>query len=647
LIHAWHDQEISAGIEWAKEIAKHLNHARLILLLISPNFLASKYCYDTEMKRALERHKKGEARVVPIILRPCDWQTTPLKDLQVLPKDAKPVTRWADRDQAFHTIEQEVRRIATKLASSPIWDDSTPSMPTPTPDELARAKAEQEKLAREKAEQERLAREQAERERQAREQAERERQAREQAERERLAREQAERERQVREQVERERLAREQAKRLAKEKSKHQRATPTTFGQRIVQILRDPVWQGVGVLVAVVTVIVPIMLQNMASSGTPTPAPTTVPVVVTSAPTPTPLPPTATLVSPSPTAISPTATSLPTRAPSPTPVPPTHTPIPAIATVAPPTATPVPTQRPSPTPIPPTLTPRVTGQLAIPICNGTCPDLINNQQVRLFDAANGSQLKFIPQASDASLQRDSKRITFRSVAPSTSGRGNGAFVLDFADNSEKQITSGGEDGYPSFVSDERILFFSQRDVTKEYRIYTAKIGGDPNADPQTVGPDQFTVLRDVRWPSVSINELIAYFGCIGGAVETCGLWTTTLAGSPTAKRINNTTDKDAMPVWSPNSRQLAFISTTDGNPEIYVINSDGTGRTRLTNNASQDVAPVWSPDGQWIAFLSERAGNNQWAVYAIRPDGTGERKLFDLKDVIIHDPLNRRMDWSP
>ncbi len=105
LINVWHDRDISAGTEWEQEIEKHLNEAHIILLLISPNFIHSEYCYGTEMKRALERHKRGEARVIPVILRPVGgWEKVPpgdiqLGQLQALPKDAKPIISWTDHDE--------------------------------------------------------------------------------------------------------------------------------------------------------------------------------------------------------------------------------------------------------------------------------------------------------------------------------------------------------------------------------------------------------------------------------------------------------------------------------------------------------------------------------------------------------------------
>src|SRR5947209_9429655 len=73
LIDIWHDREISAGTEWQREIDQQLNSAQIILLLVSPDFMSSPYCYSVEMKRALERQEQREARVIPVILRPLYW----------------------------------------------------------------------------------------------------------------------------------------------------------------------------------------------------------------------------------------------------------------------------------------------------------------------------------------------------------------------------------------------------------------------------------------------------------------------------------------------------------------------------------------------------------------------------------------------
>lgn len=109
-IAAWHDRAIEAGAEWEAEIKGRLESAHLILLLISPRFMASKYCYDKEMQRAMERHEAGTARVIPIILKPVDWKDTPFSKLQVLPRDGKPITTWNNQDEAFLNVVEGIRQ---------------------------------------------------------------------------------------------------------------------------------------------------------------------------------------------------------------------------------------------------------------------------------------------------------------------------------------------------------------------------------------------------------------------------------------------------------------------------------------------------------------------------------------------------------
>jgi hypothetical protein len=115
LITGWHDRNISAGTDWAHEIDMHLNMADIILLLVSVDFLASDYCYSIEMERAFERYKSGEARVIPIILRPVELSGTPLSRLQALPTDGKPIKQWADIDEAFVNVSQGIQKVVAEL----------------------------------------------------------------------------------------------------------------------------------------------------------------------------------------------------------------------------------------------------------------------------------------------------------------------------------------------------------------------------------------------------------------------------------------------------------------------------------------------------------------------------------------------------
>ena len=113
VIQPWHDRQILAGSDWQGELDQHIETAQVILLLISADFLASDYCYDLEMTRALERQRTGSAQVIPILLRPVDnWSQSPFGGLQALPTDGKPVTRWADEDEAFADVARGIRLAA-------------------------------------------------------------------------------------------------------------------------------------------------------------------------------------------------------------------------------------------------------------------------------------------------------------------------------------------------------------------------------------------------------------------------------------------------------------------------------------------------------------------------------------------------------
>ena len=118
VIRGWHDRKIGAGTELKGAIDEHLNSAGVILLLVSPDFIASDYCYDIEMKRALERHDNGEARVIPVILRPVDqWHATPFGKLLAAPTDGKAVTLWPNRDEAFADVAGHIRRAVEELGN--------------------------------------------------------------------------------------------------------------------------------------------------------------------------------------------------------------------------------------------------------------------------------------------------------------------------------------------------------------------------------------------------------------------------------------------------------------------------------------------------------------------------------------------------
>src|SRR6266567_4701609 len=117
VITSWNKRNIGAGKDWEQETKTHLDTAHIILLLISSSFISSENCYDIEMKRAMQRHERKEARVIPIILRPTDWQQSPFGSLTPLPKDGKPVTNWENIDDAFVEIAIEIGNTVRELRS--------------------------------------------------------------------------------------------------------------------------------------------------------------------------------------------------------------------------------------------------------------------------------------------------------------------------------------------------------------------------------------------------------------------------------------------------------------------------------------------------------------------------------------------------
>ncbi len=139
LIDVWHDRDISAGTDWEQQIKSHLNEAQIILLLVSPDFMVSDYCYGIEMQRALERHDLGEARVIPIILRHVYWQGV-LGKLQALPTDARPIKSWPDLDEALYNVTEGIRiviqEITPKSSPPPPILSTQPVSQTPLPTNL-------------------------------------------------------------------------------------------------------------------------------------------------------------------------------------------------------------------------------------------------------------------------------------------------------------------------------------------------------------------------------------------------------------------------------------------------------------------------------------------------------------------------------
>lgn len=125
-IRIWYDRHLPAGTNWQDTINRNLESADIILLMVSPNYLASDFCYNLEMPKAMERVSRGEVYVIPIILSKCHWYEAPFNRLVALPTNAKPITQWRKREDAVISvtegIRQTVNEIVNRLSSDAIDD---------------------------------------------------------------------------------------------------------------------------------------------------------------------------------------------------------------------------------------------------------------------------------------------------------------------------------------------------------------------------------------------------------------------------------------------------------------------------------------------------------------------------------------------
>ena len=136
-IMIWSVRKVSAGKELLREIHNYLNSADIILLLVSVGFMSSDDSYRVQMQRAMEQRERGEARVIPVILKPVDWQDAPFGKLQPLPTNGKPITRWPNRDEAFLDVTNGIKQVINEIIANTLSKLSIP----PNHDELSSEEA--------------------------------------------------------------------------------------------------------------------------------------------------------------------------------------------------------------------------------------------------------------------------------------------------------------------------------------------------------------------------------------------------------------------------------------------------------------------------------------------------------------------------
>ena len=171
------------------------------------------------------------------------------------------------------------------------------------------------------------------------------------------------------------------------------------------------------------------------------------------------------------------------------------------------------------------------------------------------------------------------------------------------------------------------IYISDYDGENQRRI---TVGFALNISP-TWSPDGRTIAY------TSWKQCVAGRGCANGMPNI--FLQHIFEGTPPEELTANTAN-NFLPIWSPDGTRIAFMSTRDGNPEIYTMNRDGTNVRRLTNNPAIDDSPTWSPTGTQIAFVSGRTGSSSPEVWIMEADGLGQRQL-------THEGYADRPTWSP
>lgn len=286
--------------------------------------------------------------------------------------------------------------------------------------------------------------------------------------------------------------------------------------------------------------------------------------------------------------------------------------------------TPTPT-RPPELPAPRTVsTSSLVGTIAYPVFNGTTYDIY-------LGKPDGSGTSFyLNSASQPQFSADGGRIAYHSWLPEKR-----ALITQNVTGGNEHIVAGNlEDQLPTWSPDGgSIIFLTRRSGERWSELFiVASVGGDA----QKIGFGEY--------PTWALDNRLAFKGW--GETPDLGLRISAPDLSDPVELTDN--DTDTTPAVSPDGKQIAFMSRRDGNWNIYIMNSDGTGLRQLTDDPSEDGLPTWSPDGKVIAFVSNRGG--PWAVWAVPPGGGGKRQLFTMEGspdgFVAGEDLDKSRGWA-
>jgi LysM repeat protein len=328
---------------------------------------------------------------------------------------------------------------------------------------------------------------------------------------------------------------------------------------------------------------------------------------------------------PTPTPTRGTPTPTPTRTPSPT------------ATRSGPSPTPSPTNTPRPTNTPTARPAALSGKISFTVWNPVVGDVGDYELY--VSRVDGSGRNMLGQGfRQPQFRQDGNLLAVNGEAPNYEH----LVTMNPSGGDLREVSNHTEDAFPTWSADGAIV------------AYSSESWGD--------GASRLGIVHDMfgksqEWIRIGTTEIrgeypfwmadgrIVYHGCdFFGDQGACGLFWVGAGGGNYVRLTTH--NSDTAPAGS--GSRVVFMSSRDGNWEVYTVNMDGSGLKRLTNNAARDGLPTWSPDGKSIAFVSDRDG--AWAIWAMDAGGGNQRKLFNLGGGYgsgEYDWTRERISWGP